>query len=831
MKALLIFPPGWMQFGPYLSLPILKGYLAERGIQVSLLDLNIEFYDWLLSADTLKSMSERLMAREKRGRGKILPTDYAKLCKALIDSDYVAQNIEAAKVVLRNAETYLDKRQREWAKQVMSAGMNIAESSFDNLQLTLNQICFRDCGLEPNKVLSFLDDELNLIKIFYDAHVRPLIRDIEFDFVGLSLPAWEQLVPALTIVKGLRADSGPDVHVCMGGNYVTRLVGTWGNDPHPYTTLVDSFSVYEGEESLRQLLEALATGMPLSNVSNLVYKDNSQLRRTQIRSLDINTIPAPDFDGLDLSKYFAPEPVLPLFTSRSCPYKCSFCTIPYASSEFRQRNPDRVVNDIAKLKDKYGTRLYTFVDETLMIPSLEGLARGLHESGLDIHWYGETRFHPKINRELTRQLFLSGCRKLQFGLESYNQRVLNLMKKGTRLDCILPNIEDCLSEGIAVHLFTFVGFPGETEEEARNTHDFSQHVMNLSAEKYGNDFSSLGMGAFGLEIYSDVYRRPDLYGVRLETGKKNGASEMFEIKYSVASGLSHEEAEELVAQFENRAAFENVCEQLGRIWWGALASFQTNEDEDFFIYSLTNGLTSDSQEVAPPQARNSHAYILPGQARGSIRLAEGVEILTFPEYFLTAGANTGPSLFFYHREKNLLLGFPEKLGLLVKDYLRRGRLRAEMPAFVRQALNQMLRYGFVLADGEGFGTTLTASEIFSGQPAVLSINPDVGMLALSSGRFVLFNTVTESLVSINAIVAWMVTLLGEKPRELESFINSILAQETRLNRHTVMEALSELVEGIFLILQPRNRKAKSAGKGLGRKPVMKETGGSSIHIV
>lgn len=46
MKKLLIFPPGWSPVGPYLALPILKSYLKEKeNIEVSIKDLNIEFYD------------------------------------------------------------------------------------------------------------------------------------------------------------------------------------------------------------------------------------------------------------------------------------------------------------------------------------------------------------------------------------------------------------------------------------------------------------------------------------------------------------------------------------------------------------------------------------------------------------------------------------------------------------------------------------------------------------------------------------------------------------------------------------------------------------------
>lgn len=55
-KTLLVFPPGWSPVGPYLALPVLKSYLQEvEQYKVDIVDLNVEFYDDLLSLDMSKS--------------------------------------------------------------------------------------------------------------------------------------------------------------------------------------------------------------------------------------------------------------------------------------------------------------------------------------------------------------------------------------------------------------------------------------------------------------------------------------------------------------------------------------------------------------------------------------------------------------------------------------------------------------------------------------------------------------------------------------------------------------------------------------------------------
>ena len=60
MKSMLVFPPGWSPVGPYLALPVLKAYLKEKkGIDVCIRDLNVLFYDELLSKESILAALEK----------------------------------------------------------------------------------------------------------------------------------------------------------------------------------------------------------------------------------------------------------------------------------------------------------------------------------------------------------------------------------------------------------------------------------------------------------------------------------------------------------------------------------------------------------------------------------------------------------------------------------------------------------------------------------------------------------------------------------------------------------------------------------------------------
>jgi radical SAM superfamily enzyme YgiQ (UPF0313 family) len=798
MRTLLVFPPGWMQFGPYLSLPLLRAYLEQHGIQADILDLNIEFYDWVLSRPVVEASAARLRDREKRGGG-LMPQEYAKLCKAILGWEDVAKGVEDAKAVLRSRSAYADEQRRDLARSTITSALNVVESGYDRFRLTLSQIIFGGVGLTPTNVMEFLPSERNIMNWFYEDRVRGLLGSERYDLVGFSLPAWEQLVPALTLARCMKKRD-PDTRFCMGGNFVTRLVGTWPETAHPYTKLIDFFSVFEGERSLLQLCEALANGRDPASAENLVFARGDRMVRTPIGTVDIDSIPTPNFDGLDLGQYFVPEPILPLFTSRSCPYKCSFCTIPYASSKFRERSPKNVANDIENLTARYGTRLYTFVDETLMVPALSGVAEEVIDRKLDVYWYGETRFHPNIDRPLARKLFDSGCRKLQFGLESSNQRVLNLMKKGVRITCIEPNIEACLTEGIAVHLFTFVGFPGETEKEARETHAFSQRMLQLSRDKYKNPYSSVGMGAFNLEVYSDVYNHPERYGVRLTSPQAGLESDdIFELDYTVERGMSRQEADQLVRELTNRATFHDACQKTGRVWWYSLWGNETNEDQDFILYAFKEG----KEELAPDDREGTHTCLLDSELGCTIRLPDDVRTDWFTQDFLRVEREkSGEVLAFYGRSRDVAVNLPAAVGKKVLDLLEAGRFAGALAPDVRLAVEQLLRHRLLEAEGKGAVRALSGEEVRRQPSVTVSFNPEVSIIKLRPGQLELFNLVTQELLSVNITAAWIASEVRQAPSSFAGLVGRLVEQQPQLAPAAVESLVASLVDANVLIAKP-----------------------------
>ncbi|MBI2307616.1 MAG: radical SAM protein [Rhodocyclales bacterium] len=505
MKTLLLFPPGWSPHSPYLALPLLTARLKAAGHPVDQFDGNIAFIDRLLSADYLRRMLQRLREREGEGEHRELML----LAPHLIDA------IDAAKCGFRSHECFSDPQRYEWCRRIVGASLRLVEAAHAGLSLSLHKLAHATLPADSSRnVLAAVHDwEDNPVREFFAACIAPILAR-DYGLVGMSVADREQLVPALTIAAGIRR-LAPATRIVLGGNYLTRIARRW-RAPHPFHDLIDFAVLGEGEESIVALVEALSGKGALAGVPNLQYVADGALIDTPARTVSILQAPPPDFDDLPLDLYLSPSLVLPTYTGRSCPWnRCTFCTIASTSGEFRTRPADEIADEMAYLRERYGTDMFTLVDESLPAGVVRRLARSIEARRLAVHWYGETRLVPGFTEELVAEAAKAGLRLLQFGLESYNQRILDRIRKGVREEEVRPLLERCLRHGIGFHLFCMIGFPGETAEEALRTLAFSDEVLAAARGEYGISWCTKGVGTFGLEHGSAVHADPASYGVRL----------------------------------------------------------------------------------------------------------------------------------------------------------------------------------------------------------------------------------------------------------------------------------------------------------------------------
>ncbi|MEK6808729.1 MAG: radical SAM protein [Nanoarchaeota archaeon] len=224
----------------------------------------------------------------------------------------------------------------------------------------------------------------------------------------------------------------------------------------------------EGEEPIIKILE----NEPLSTIKGVIWRDGKNIVENQdnpfIRALD--EMPFPAFELFELNKYM--DKKLPIITSRSCPYRCTFCSINLTMGfGFRPRTAESVVDELEHWY-KIGYKYFGFNDDNFtLIPSrAEKICDLIVERGIKIKW--ELRNGIRIDRvyeTLLRKMKSAGCIYVGYGVESFYQDVLDNIKKDLKVEKVKDAILLTDKVGIKKGAFFIIGLPGDTLEKFKQT--------------------------------------------------------------------------------------------------------------------------------------------------------------------------------------------------------------------------------------------------------------------------------------------------------------------------------------------------------------------------
>ncbi|MGZ8365295.1 MAG: B12-binding domain-containing radical SAM protein [Nitrospira sp.] len=563
MKVSLLFPPTWHPSQPYLSLPSLTGFLRQGGVSdVSQRDLGIELLDTVLTREYAAEVYQQLIAKQRdlertqtgeTGFGS--REHYAKVTDSLDRFSYLVDRIELAKDTLRS-EGFYDPDAYRASLFMIDKWLEVVSSVYFPTRLTVVDNQFGNYSIYSSKdLMKVIRDEGQnpYLNLFRDRFIPSIVNDRP-DLIGVSITATSQIIPGLTLCRLIK-EAAPDLHVTIGGSIFTRLVDNIRRCPSLFE-LTDDIVVFEGETALLELVNQLAGKKDYSKVPNLIYRQNGKITVNQpFYSENVNQLPAPNYDGFPLDRYLSPEPVLPVQFSRGCYYKdCAFCALTLDHQNFRQKDPGRTVEELQWLKQRYGARHFFFTDECFALAPTRRLCQQLIEKQLDIKWTCEMRFEKNLSRELLASMRDAGCLKIVFGLESFNQRIMDFMKKGIKQEWVRRIAGDCVDLGIAVHCYIIVGFPTEKEDEALETMNFIVDNKKLH-ESYG---FSCQPCLFDLEKEAPIMNDPGGYGIR-RIMRPSAEDLSLGFFYEVQEGMTPDEAERLYQYVYGRIS-EVVCE-------------------------------------------------------------------------------------------------------------------------------------------------------------------------------------------------------------------------------------------------------------------------------
>ncbi|MFN7975767.1 MAG: radical SAM protein [Acidobacteriota bacterium] len=250
----------------------------------------------------------------------------------------------------------------------------------------------------------------------------------------------------------------------------------------------------EPEMILKDLFAALQDGNgAYKEVAGIAFRDGAEVKVNPyaafIKNLDI--LPIPDRkmlpSGVD---YFNPivkrQPYTTMFTSRGCPAQCTYCSSPpFYGDTVRFRSAAAMLEELEQVA-KMGYREVFFRDEifTASRRRVMDLCDGILSKGLKISWICSSRVST-IDREMMVQMKKAGCHLIRFGVESSNQEILDLIKKGTTVEQAEKTFANLHEVGLDSHAHMMIGMPGETEGTIRHTINWLKYTIKPTVITFG----------------------------------------------------------------------------------------------------------------------------------------------------------------------------------------------------------------------------------------------------------------------------------------------------------------------------------------------------------
>jgi anaerobic magnesium-protoporphyrin IX monomethyl ester cyclase len=601
MKITLIHPPLDDPTLPYHSTSYLRGHLEHNGFRdVSTRDLNVEFVNYCLDDGVSGQFEDEIRSRLSAfaGAGALEFSEQEEFY-----SLWSSERTDPGE--LRKAVSTLRSRE-------MFTGFSAYQDSIQTLRRHfrwLSGLCypsevwdfnFRSRGRYSIYHLNDLfDEELNrricypLERFFFDRCVGD--ADLESSrCIGISIVYDHQMLPALHLARLVKRQ-WPDKLVLLGGTAISQCYKYLKDKSmlKRFFGVCDGIVVGEGETAICEIANSdgnLSNGKPIPNLITYDSSTDSLRLPAVIHYEHVASLGAPVY-AAPWDLYLSPERGINYSPTRGCYWnRCTFCdyglNTDKPTSPWRERPVDKVIEDLARITREQGVRYVYFAVDVMAPGYLERLCDGIRESRLDIRWAAELRMEKIFSKERCRKLAESGCVAISFGMESGNQRVLDLIDKGTKVAYMGETMKNFSEQGIAVQLMAFTHFPTETDAERKETETF----LEVNKENW----SSGGLGKFVLTGTALVAKNPEKFNLTLIEPRNADIVRALAFEMNEQTELQMVSAEEGDSSFEEGGGlFPSVY---GRPWAGGTDALHS------LIYYDTYGRNFFKEHTLQPPA-------------------------------------------------------------------------------------------------------------------------------------------------------------------------------------------------------------------------------------
>ena len=294
---------------------------------------------------------------------------------------------------------------------------------------------------------------------------------IGFTFTAASYLTFQQILSDISSVKkkngfitvagGIQASSMPDY--------------TFRNNPD-----LDFIIIGEGEIPFRDFVNSKSS--QYEKVKNLFSRNNdTAYKGDEYNVIDVEELGWPDRTMISQNKYRdykTLRSIGSIFSSRGCPYACSFCYNSLSENRsLRYRSAESLIEEVIEARDKFGIHCFFIMDDffTFNIDRVKSFCNGILSKKIKIRWYCQGRA-DQGDYEMFKLMRDSGCRSIAMGIESGSEKNLKYIGKKTNKEKMLKTIGLAQKAGIKLRGNFIIGFPGENHEEIMSNIAFAKSL-------------------------------------------------------------------------------------------------------------------------------------------------------------------------------------------------------------------------------------------------------------------------------------------------------------------------------------------------------------------
>lgn len=337
----------------------------------------------------------------------------------------------------------------------------------------------------------------------------------KYSIVGFT-STFEQNIASLSLAMRVKSNY-PDINIVFGGaNWENEM----GLELHRQFPFVDYACSGESEHSFPKLVSRILAnkapkGAAKKGIPGVVHRDGdasvSGGNTKLVNKMD--TLATPDFadyfEQLNNSTVAASViATLLIESSRGCWWgaksHCTFCGLNGSSMAFRSKSASRILNELDYLVEQWRTDEVHVVDNILDMHYFKDVLPVLAKSDKSYHLFYEVKANLARHQvELLRQ---AGVDRIQPGIESLSDHVLNLIHKGTTGLRNIQLLKWCKEYGVGVDWNLLYGFPGETAEDYQMQLELMASIRFLEAPG--------ACGPMRLDRFSPYFNSPEIHGLR-----------------------------------------------------------------------------------------------------------------------------------------------------------------------------------------------------------------------------------------------------------------------------------------------------------------------------